>query len=35
MWHGDLLHEIHMEALVACLGGGPTWKRGVKHLGGS
>jgi hypothetical protein len=20
MWHGDILHEVHMKGLVACLG---------------
>jgi hypothetical protein len=29
MWHGDILHEVHMEGLVACLGGEPIWRRSV------
>jgi hypothetical protein len=29
MWHGDILHEVHMEGLVAFIGGEASWKGNV------
>ena len=32
MWHGDILHDGHMEGLVACLGREPIWRSSIAQI---